>query len=273
MDSLAASNAGAGNLSAVLGAAVESGLIARDPFASRSVRAPAVEQDRVVPWTLDQVAGVVAAHPTRWRALPVVAAGCGLRQGEVFGLRVEDIDFLRHRILVRQQVKLLAGHRMIAPPKGRKTREVPLPDVVAGVLAEHRRATPAIDGLVFTSRERKLVNRNYFNHHLWKPALRAAGVSPTRANGMHALRHLYASVQLEAGTSVRALAEYLGHADPGLTPRVYTHLMPSSESRLARRWTRPGPTRWRPPHVSLPCHEAASEAANALVSGLDAERP
>lgn len=48
---------------------------------------------------------------------------------------------------------------------------------------------------------------------------------------MHALRHFYASVQLEAGTSIRALAEYLGHADPGFTLRVCTHLMPSSEDR------------------------------------------
>lgn len=48
---------------------------------------------------------------------------------------------------------------------------------------------------------------------------------------MHALRHFYASVQLEAGTSVRALAEYLGHADPGFALRMYTHLMPTSESR------------------------------------------
>ncbi len=106
-----------------------------------------------------------------------------------------------------------------------------MPEMVAAALAEHLRATPAIDGLVFTSRERKLVNRNYFNHHVWKPALRAAGVEPTRANGMHALRHFYASVQLEAGTSVRALAEYLGHADSGFTLRVYPHLMPTSESR------------------------------------------
>jgi site-specific recombinase XerD len=48
---------------------------------------------------------------------------------------------------------------------------------------------------------------------------------------MHALRHFYASVELEAGTSIRALAEYLGHSDPGFTLRVYTHLMPSSENR------------------------------------------
>lgn len=66
---------------------------------------------------------------------------------------------------------------------------------------------------------------------MWKPALGAGGMEPTRENGMHALRHFYASVQLEAGTSIRALAEYLGHADPGFTLRVYTHLMPSSEDR------------------------------------------
>ena len=43
-----------------------------------------------------------------------------------------------------------------------------------------------------------------------------------------------ASVLLDAGESVRALAEYLGHADPGFTLRVYTHLMPASEERTNR---------------------------------------
>jgi integrase len=36
---------------------------------------------------------------------------------------------------------------------------------------------------------------------------------------------------LEEGVSIKALAEYLGHADPGFTLRTYTHLMPSSEDR------------------------------------------
>jgi hypothetical protein len=67
--------------------------------------------------------------------------------------------------------------------------------------------------------------------HSWKRALRTAGVEPTRANGMHALRHYYASVLLDDGVSIRALAEYLGHADSGFTLRTYTHLMPTSEDR------------------------------------------
>ena len=48
---------------------------------------------------------------------------------------------------------------------------------------------------------------------------------------MHALRHYYASVLLEDGVTVRALADYLGHVDPGFTLRVYAHLMPAAEGR------------------------------------------
>ena len=48
---------------------------------------------------------------------------------------------------------------------------------------------------------------------------------------MHALRHFYASTLLDAGENIRALAAYLGHADPGFTLRVYTHLMKASEAR------------------------------------------
>jgi integrase len=48
---------------------------------------------------------------------------------------------------------------------------------------------------------------------------------------MHALRHYYASVLLEDGVTVRTLADYLGHVDPGFTLRVYAHLMPAAEGR------------------------------------------
>lgn len=48
---------------------------------------------------------------------------------------------------------------------------------------------------------------------------------------MHAMRHFYASVLLDAGENIKALADYLGHSDPGLTLRVYAHLMPSSQER------------------------------------------
>ncbi|WP_245818500.1 hypothetical protein [Haloechinothrix alba] len=45
---------------------------------------------------------------------------------------------------------------------------------------------------------------------------------------------MYASVLLDAGESVKALSQYLGHPDPGFTLRVYTHLMPSSHERTRK---------------------------------------
>ena len=51
-----------------------------------------------------------------------------------------------------------------------------------------------------------------------------------RENGFHQLRHHFASLQ--DGGDVRALAEYLGHADPAFTLGVYCHLMPGSPDRM-----------------------------------------
>jgi len=234
------------NLSAILNAAVADGLLTANPCASSAVRAPKLERRRVVPFTSGEVDRIVRAHPDRYRAVPVVPAGCGLRQGEVFGLAVEDVDFLRQVVHIRRQVKLIGAKPVFAPPKGGAEREVPLPETVAVTLAEHLRAWPAvevtlpwrdIDGpahtarLLFTSRQAGHIDRNHYNPYVWKPALREAGVEPTRDHGMHALRHHYASVLLDGGVSIRALAQYLGHADPGFTLRTYTHLMPDSEDR------------------------------------------
>ena len=123
---------------------------------------------------------------------------------------------------------------------------MPLPESVALRLAAHLEAWPTVAvtlpwrepggrpetaRLLFTTRERTALARTYVNRHVWKPALDQAGVPTTRDNGMHAARHYYASALLEDGVNVRALAEYLGHNDPGFTLRVYAHLMPSSEGR------------------------------------------
>jgi integrase len=225
------------NLSSLMNAAVDDGLIPRNPCSARSVRAPRVPATRVRPWTSAQVLAVIAAHPERYSGVALVAAGCGLRQGEVFGLRVEDIDYDKQVLHVRQQIKLLADNKpIVTPPKGGKVREVPLPDAVAAGLQKHLLAYPAgKDGLVFTSRERKPLNRNYVNSYIWKKALEKAGMSTARGNGMHALRHYYASSLLEGGVSIRAVSEYLGHTDPGFTLRIYAHLMPTSDDRARRQ--------------------------------------
>lgn len=234
------------NLSAILAAAVDDERIVKNPCRASCVRVPRADPTRVEPWLAEQVVAVHDALPERYRVMATLAAGLGLRQGEVFGLAVEDVDFLRGVVHVRRQVKIVASSLVFAPPKGRKVRDVPMPESVALELAAHIAAHPpyevslpwqttdgetATAALLLVTRERKALNRNYVNPYLWAPAVTRAGLPHLRSNGMHALRHWYASVLLEAGVSIKALSEYLGHADPGFTLRTYTHLMPSTEAK------------------------------------------
>lgn len=66
------------------------------------------------------------------------------------------------------------------------------------------------------------------------PGARAGSAVRGVTRERHALRHFYATVLLDAGENIKALAEYLGHSDPGLTLRVYAHLMPTSSKRTRR---------------------------------------
>ncbi|MCX5407139.1 site-specific integrase [Streptomyces sp. NBC_00335] len=247
------------NASSVLNAAVDDGILRQNPCRATSVKSPQAVPSRVKPWTTEQLFGVRAGLPARYRAMADLGSGCGLRQGEIFGLPVDEVGFLTGWLHVGFQVKRVHGTLVFAPPKRGKVRDVPLPKTVAHALTEHMRRFPPAkvtlpwltpDGppltktLLFTSTTGNAVWRSAFNDQTWKPALAAAGIIPepekgkryasAREHGMHALRHFYASVLLDAGESIKALSTYLGHSDPGFTLKVYTHLMPSSEGRTRK---------------------------------------
>lgn len=232
---------------AVLNAAVDDELIRKNPCRARSVPRPSAPPRNIRPWSAERVRAVQAALVGRYQIMASLGAGLGLRQGEAFGLAVEDIDFSGRVVHVVRQVKIVGSRRCFGPPKGGGRREVPLPDLVAVALAEHiRRFPPATvtlpwqspdgapiqSGLVIYGGNGTAVHRVYFNERIWRPALRKAGITPrARVDGFHALRHFYASALLDAGETIVALAEYLGHHDPSFTLRTYTHLMPSSRQR------------------------------------------
>ncbi|AYG82334.1 Putative prophage phiRv2 integrase [Streptomyces hundungensis] len=246
-------------VSAALNAAVEDGLLPRNPCRARSVTLPRPGKPRIVPWTAAQVFNVRSALPERFRAAIDPGAGCGLRQGEIFGLSEDELNYEGGWVTVGQQLKRIRGKYVFALPKGGKVRDVPLPVSVADALRAHSKEFEPItvtlpwrtpDGplvtkrLLFSGKEGLHVRVSYFNDFMWKPSLAAAGLIPepdegeryasAREHGMHALRHFYASVLLDAGENIRALSTYLGHNDPGFTLRTYTHLMPSSEGRTRK---------------------------------------
>ncbi|RJS46553.1 tyrosine-type recombinase/integrase [Nocardioides cavernaquae] len=232
----------------ILNAAVDDGLIAKNPCKAPSVRKPALEQRKVVPWPPDQVNALIESIVARHQLVAVLAAGTGLRQGEIFGLSPSDFDLERDVIEVRRQVKLYRGHvRYFDLPKGGKTRTVALPGSVRQAFERHLEQWPTADvthpwakpdgdpvtfRLFFATTTGQALKRDVFNEGTWWPALRRIGVLPSRETGCHALRHFYASTLLDAGVSIKVVSEYLGHADPAFTLRTYTHLMPNSDGRV-----------------------------------------
>ena len=178
-------------LSMVMNAAVDDGLVNRNPCSARSVRAPRPPDRKVVPWTAGQVQAVRDVLPERYRALADVGRWLGLRQGEAFGLAVEDVDFLRRVVHVRRQVKRLGNALVFAPPKGGKDREVPLPNSVGLLLSAHIAAhPPAAVALPWRSLDARphgaaaVHDRPGAGDHAdavrqkhWHPALRQAGIS------------------------------------------------------------------------------------------------
>lgn len=210
--------------------AVEDQVIKSTPC--RNVKLPKQERKRVVPLEVEVVEQLVDSVPERMRALLVLAAGTGLRQGEAFGLTLDRVDFLRRTVKVDQQLVLLAGAPpRLAPPKTAASyRTVPLPDVVLDELARHLARFPVGEsGLVFTNNAGAPLRRNRFSEGVWQPAVRATD-APTGTH-FHDLRHFYASLLIRHGESVVVVQSRLGHASATETLDTYSHLWPDSEDR------------------------------------------
>jgi integrase len=227
------------------------------------VQVPKRATEDIQAWADKRVHAVIDAHPDLFRAIPIVGAACGLRQGELFGLALEDIDFDQQVIRVRRQIKKLEPEVVYVLPKSDRESVVPLPAWAAEAMREHVNKYPPLVcslpwekpngkprtyNLLFRWTDDKVIRARTYSELVWKPALVTAGVIPepgldarqrkrfttTRKEGIHQLQHFYASVMLTGGVAIKELAEYLGHADPGFTLRVYAHMQPGSHDRARR---------------------------------------
>ena len=100
-----------------------------------------------------------------------------------------------------------------------------MPDVVSSALAAHlARYRPSRYGLVFTSRTGNPLRRNTLGSIRARPV---AGL-PEWAT-LHDLRHVYASLLIAKGCSVKAVQRRLGHQSAMETLDTYGHLWPDSD--------------------------------------------
>lgn len=270
-----------GLASAILNAAYVDKKIRANPCAAKSIKRPKADTRKIVPWKEERVHAVQYGLPRRYRIAVPIGAGAALRQMEIFGLSPDDIDREDEVINVNRQIRWIGKVPVFAPPKGGKTRVVPLG---SGVLSEiddyseefepvtitlpwlHPQGPPeTVTLLIPPHRERRgrltetnplgVINGGAFTHGIWRSAFTFAGLTYVpRRDGMHALRHFCASMWLANGCSIKEVAEYLGHEDPGFTLRIYTHLVPSSHARAraASNLIFPARTDGKPPKGNPP---------------------
>lgn len=213
-------------LSGILKSAVADRRIVLNPCTGTKL--PKVTKPKVQPITEDQLAAIVQHMPRRHQALVILAAGTGLRQGEIFGLTVDRLDVERRTVLVNRQLINVNGREpFFGPPKSQASvRVVPLPTVVADALYAHLNSYPT-DSLVFSNNIGAPLRRSAFWTE-WNRALKQAGVPAVR---FHELRHYYASLLIRHGESVKTVQARLGHASASETLDTYSHLWPDNDER------------------------------------------
>jgi hypothetical protein len=188
---------------AIFRAAAADRVIPQNPAAG--TRLPKAEQRRVEPLEAEVVQAIIETVPDRYRALVVLAAGTGLRQGECFELTLDRVDFLRRQLTVDRQLVLLPGSGPVlgAPKTQASYRVVPLPAVVLDALAAHLARYPVgHDGFLFTNHAGEPIRRTRFSA-LWRPAVKASGAPA--GTGFHSMRHFYAPQLISHGESVKVV--------------------------------------------------------------------
>lgn len=221
-------------------------LIARNPAAGKRVTLPRDEGHEVAALSPEGARAIVVAfehHPLG--ALVYTALATGLRQGELLGLRWQDVDLDGRTLTVRYQLQRIAGTLTLVEPKSKRSRRtLALPTGAVEILRAHRiqqveaRLLAGSEwrdtGHVFaTTVGTPLDNSNV--GHRFVAQLAKAGLPRMR---FHDLRHGAASLLIAEGADLRRVMEQLGHSQISLTANTYAHLtaavMRDNADRLGR---------------------------------------
>jgi integrase len=231
------------NVASMFNAAVLDRIIGVSPCAG--VKAPGADAAVHFIPTGEQVHAVAGALPDRYQAVAWLAAGCGWRRGEILGLELDKLDFLRRTAEVSQQLKALTGvPPFLALPKTKTSPRVSeMGSVTSLALARHLEQFPVAErliwdktsprkpvqrpaSLIFTTKTGAPVHPAWWSD-IWRDAADKAGIP--KGVGVHCLRHYYASLLIHEGKSVKYVQLAMGHATPMITLNTYAGMWPEEE--------------------------------------------
>jgi integrase len=173
------------------------------------------------------------SHPVLWLTL----ADAGLRPGEAFALRWDDVDLADRSVHVQRAVE--RGGRIKGTKTG-ETRHVDLTPRLAAALDQLQTAVEA-DALARGRDVPELVFPSEANTPLdginvarrFKALLVRAGLP--KSFRLYDLRHTYATHLLSMGAPITYVAAQLGHSKPTTTLNHYAHWIPRGDRALADR--------------------------------------
>jgi integrase len=184
------------------------------------------ERDRYNLWSVERKKPLLpdlkkCAFVDHLKPMVIVSLNTGIRQGSLFQLRWNDIDFREGNLTVRATTE-----------KTGKLLHIPMNDAVVEVLNAWRRQTRGEDsGLVFPSPKTGEEMDNCQN--AWERLLQDANIKNFR---WHDMRHDFASQLVMKGVDLNTVRELMGHADMKMTLR-YAHLAPSVKADAVKLLT------------------------------------
>lgn len=222
-------------LSMALNRAVKLDLIRGNPC--EKVEMPRASEHSTTIFTNDQMLMLLSEIADTELQIPVtIAISCGMRRGEVCGLRWRDVDLARLTLYVMHSLDREKGRGLVLKKVKTNTssRTVTLPPSVNEMLRQESERQKSLgihseDGYVWCWPDGRPYDPDYL-YHLYTDKLTECNLPHAR---FHDLRHMHATMLLKAGVPLKVVSERLGHSSPVFTAKVYQHVLPSMQEAAA----------------------------------------
>lgn len=169
------------------------------------IRNVKVAKPDISPLSMEEVRLFLEKVSPRYLNFFIVAFFTGMRFGEMAALKWKNVDFRRGLIKVIETRVLGEEGR----PKTRKSsREIKMLPPVVEAMKDQRKQVPTTSLYVFLNQYGKPVDPMSVNFHVWKPALKAAGLFP---RPLYQTRHTFATLMLDAGEHPGWVQKMMGH--------------------------------------------------------------
>jgi integrase len=182
------------------------------------------------------------AEPGLYRTLFATVAATGLRSEEASALRWSDVELETGRLFVRRALSWSRGAaeqgkvrpKFFQPKTLAGNRTLPLPaPLTTGLRAWKLQCPASSHDLVFCRPDGEPLQRSNVLRQGLYPALRRAGL---RGSNIKTLRHSFASGLIAAGAVITEVQHRLGHSNPGVTLKVYSHWFKDADTGAGDRF-------------------------------------